>query len=218
MKQATMKRLSSSELDQLGRFLDGSPGAMPLGQAQGFLAAMASTPEMVMPSTWLPMVIGEPDLTSTDAASDAASLVLRLYNQILDDLNAHRPVSPDEEKDLSLWCRGYLAGTALDEHWRADETAVTALFPFAVLSGKFNLVGEEDDDGNIIEDPTPHLERCRAMLPELQLQLHQHWTDWRKEHLVPPGAAARQRTARKVGRNAKCPCGSGRKYKRCCGR
>jgi uncharacterized protein len=214
-----MKRLSPSELEQLGRFLDGSPGAMPLPQARGFLAAMASTPEMIMPSTWLPMVIGEPDLNTPDAASGVALLVVRLYNQILDDLNAQRPVSPDDEEELSLWCRGYLAGTALDDHWLDDKLVLRALTPFAALAGELDLVGEEDNNGNIIEDPTPHLERYRDKLPELQLQLHQHWNDWRREHLVPPGAVpAQRRTARRVGRNEKCPCGSGLKYKRCCGR
>ena len=31
------------------------------------------------------------------------------------------------------------------------------------------------------------------------------------------GSAAPSRSAGKVGRNAPCPCGSGKKYKRCCG-
>ena len=34
---------------------------------------------------------------------------------------------------------------------------------------------------------------------------------------VPPPAAPVQRDAPKVGRNDPCPCGSGRKYKKCCG-
>ena len=35
---------------------------------------------------------------------------------------------------------------------------------------------------------------------------------------VSPGRNARApRASRKIGRNAKCPCGSGKKYKRCCG-
>jgi preprotein translocase subunit SecA len=32
------------------------------------------------------------------------------------------------------------------------------------------------------------------------------------------GAAKRPRTSAKVGRNEQCPCGSGRKYKKCHGR
>ena len=31
------------------------------------------------------------------------------------------------------------------------------------------------------------------------------------------GTAAPQRPARKTGRNDPCPCGSGKKYKKCCG-
>ena len=35
---------------------------------------------------------------------------------------------------------------------------------------------------------------------------------------VAPGrTAVASRAGRKIGRNARCPCGSGRKYKRCCG-
>ena len=34
----------------------------------------------------------------------------------------------------------------------------------------------------------------------------------------PPTRQARRKGANKVGRNSRCPCGSGKKYKRCCGR
>jgi SEC-C motif len=37
------------------------------------------------------------------------------------------------------------------------------------------------------------------------------------EALDAAGPAMRPRRAAKVGRNAACPCGSGRKYKKCCG-
>ena len=32
-----------------------------------------------------------------------------------------------------------------------------------------------------------------------------------------PGTKTEQRQSDKVGRNAPCPCGSGKKYKKCCG-
>lgn len=35
---------------------------------------------------------------------------------------------------------------------------------------------------------------------------------------VDGGRPARARSSKKVGRNDPCPCGSGKKYKRCCGR
>jgi len=55
---------------------------------------------------------------------------------------------------------------------------------------------------------------------------HDHWTTeehekWIKENLpkAEPGAhtVEPRSTAPKVGRNEPCPCGSGKKYKRCCG-
>ena len=42
---------------------------------------------------------------------------------------------------------------------------------------------------------------------------------WRPLEARPsPAERARRKTARAVSRNAPCPCGSGRKYKQCCGR
>ena len=38
------------------------------------------------------------------------------------------------------------------------------------------------------------------------------------EHRGPPPATPQKRDADKVGRNDPCPCGSGKKYKKCCGR
>ncbi len=41
-----------------------------------------------------------------------------------------------------------------------------------------------------------------------------------RERLAPSGGAKRppiQRAAEKIGRNDPCPCGSGKKYKKCCG-
>jgi hypothetical protein len=44
---------------------------------------------------------------------------------------------------------------------------------------------------------------------------------WRKPPIKLPSMPSRSpaaRTRRKVGRNEPCPCGSGKKYKHCCGR
>jgi uncharacterized protein YecA (UPF0149 family) len=85
-------------------------------------------------------------------------------------------------------------------------------FPFAVLADELDLVGEEGADGKIIEDAEPHRSQYRAMLPDFVVRLHEYWAAWRREHTSPP-----VRRPPKVGRNEPCPCGSGRKYKKCCG-
>jgi uncharacterized protein YecA (UPF0149 family) len=85
------------------------------------------------------------------------------------------------------------------------------LFPCAVLAGEVDLVGEEDADGKITEDPTPQLRRCREKLRRTVLEANQYWTAWRRNNAAPIAARSQ-----KIGRNETCPCGSGRKFKKCC--
>jgi preprotein translocase subunit SecA len=45
---------------------------------------------------------------------------------------------------------------------------------------------------------------------------HAHDGDSHEHHHHHHGIAPHVRAARKVGRNDRCPCGSGKKYKKCC--
>jgi hypothetical protein len=85
---------------------------------------------------------------------------------------------------------------------RADEIRV----------GDYYLVGEEDADGKIIEDASGHIRLYRSRLPEIVQELHEYWIAWRRGR-----APISELGSGKVGRNDPCPCGSGRKYKKCCG-
>ncbi len=59
----------------------------------------------------------------------------------------------------------------------------------------------------------PMIQRHHEMFPAI----HGHPSG--RAMLSPPAmpTATRQREGPKVGRNSPCPCGSGRKYKQCCG-
>ncbi len=48
------------------------------------------------------------------------------------------------------------------------------------------------------------------------MRMHAYFLTQRSAYLPESGTFIRRR--KKVGRNAPCPCGSGKKYKRCCGR
>ena len=76
----------------------------------------------------------------------------------------------------------------------------------------FNMNDEEflDFERNVVE---PMIHRHREMFPEMR----------RKGAMArsPTSSAPRIGTEKKypgTGRNERCPCGSGKKYKRCCGR
>ena len=50
------------------------------------------------------------------------------------------------------------------------------------------------------------------------VRLHDFWLERRRQ--TPAGDSPREpvvRSSPKIGRNAPCPCGSGKKYKKCCG-
>jgi preprotein translocase subunit SecA len=79
----------------------------------------------------------------------------------------------------------------------------------------------EDLIGRIKEETVGILYRIQISEPESLEDIQQP----KEQNLVFSGSGEApqkkkpvRRQARKVGRNAPCPCGSGKKYKKCCGR
>ena len=205
--------LSSDERAELSDFLNESEEALVFEEACGFMAAIVSAPTSFRTADWLMHVLGDPPFDSIDQMNHVVGLVMRQYNAIVSDLMAGREVVPPgdhEDGDVILWCSGYLEAAEMDAVWKADENIGQAvLFPVTVLAREFDLVGEDDSDGNVITDATPQLVRCRALLDGLVHDAYGYWTAKRHAQMGPRPA--------KVGRNEPCPCGSGRKYKKCCG-
>ena len=204
-KKSRIQPLTTEEMEQLEQHFSHADAVMPLVQAHGLITAMGSTPSPALgPSAWLPEVLGP---RAED--EELSQLVLRLYNVVVSELNSGEvsiPLEADDET-LGMWCQGYTAGVALDEVWQKDQVARMLVRPMEQLASP-------DDDRD-------HAAGSRQRLPEAVVALHEHWNNWRQQNLVtssvstpvkPP--AARER---KVGRNEKCPCGSGKKYKKCCG-
>lgn len=207
--------LAPGEMKELAGFFAATPGAKPLDWVHGLITAVASAPTMIAPSTWQPVVLGEPAFENMADAQRTLALLLRFYNQVVASLQDEGAEVGPRDMDpavVALWCEGYVAGSRLDPVWRADEQGVFLLVPFAVLSGQFDLTGEEDDTGAIIEDPSAHIEKYRANLRSYVRGIHDVWSDARRE-LVTNRTVRR---AAKIGRNDPCPCGSGQKYKKCC--
>ena len=119
----------------------------------------------------------------------------------------------NHEEAIVDWCAGYLEAARMDADWMNDEYGHLMLFSISVLAGEFDLVGEKAADGSIIEDATEHLKAFRRELPAQILDIHDYWTEWRQAESHSPEPAV----TTKIGRNEPCPCGSGQKYKRCCG-
>ena len=123
--------------------------------------------------------------------------------------------SSDQTLFVDTWCAGFLRGVALQaEAWAAFEDAEPAML--ALLRQH----GAPDNQGRTHLPPEEHA-RIEERLTAFVLAAYAFFVDQRVAETT--GAAVLTglpdtpvRTGDKVGRNDPCPCGSGRKAKRCC--
>ena len=222
--------LTDADIDRLEELLDSDTfqdKAMLLDELQGFLCAVISGPELVPASVWLPIALGEePHYESEDQAEEVLGLVLRFYAQIASDLEQGKMpdliLYPADEEgddyDYAPWADAYLLGSdaatiswveAAGEH---EEELADLLEPLFLLNGSL-----KEDMRASGERWLSEAEEARALaaaedeLPSLVLRIHDFW---RAKTTTPETFV---RDAEKVGRNQACPCGSGRKFKQCCG-
>lgn len=218
--------LSTAELDRLEQLLVSDifhEEAMPLDMLHGLFCAVACAPDLIPPSTWLGVALGDnPAYETAEQAEEILDLVMRFYSQTVLEMDEGAGITlyvfPDDEgeDDLATWCEGFLEGVVLsaadwDEHGEPEEVE-ELLFPFMLVSGRMREAAEEAGD------TVPSLEEEREMrrkaadsIGDSVAAVYSYWLDKRISH--PP---IRHNTA-KVGRNDPCPCGSGKKYKSCHG-
>jgi len=116
----------------------------------------------------------------------------------------------------------YLGETLHPEHradWDPDATAKWAeQSDWTGLEIRATERGGPDDQEGIVEfvalfsengQPKQHIERSR---------FRRHEGRWYYVDGDTPKPQTQRHTGPKVGRNDPCPCGSGKKYKKCCGR
>src|SRR4051794_38416669 len=214
------------DLEALDRFLmsDASPeDCMQLSDLDGFLTGIAIGPELVLPSEWLPAVWGGegPGFDDAEQARTVLGAIMGRYNEILRllaaDPDAYAPLfweGPEGEVIAADWAEGFADAVRFrPEAWRPlleDREACVMLMPILALCG-------DAEGGSPLElDPETDadlLAEAPDLIPACVVGIAAFWKDRRGRPTKGAGRARRP----KVGRNDPCPCGSGRKYKRCCG-
>ena len=218
------------KLDRLDDLLLGMPDeTMILSQLDGYLTGVILSPDPIPAADWLPRVWGPQDdldgplfLDSRDA-KEITGLIMAHFNRLaaqLDDPNhVIVPVfdydsRPGIEDTLwETWMLGFreaihlrfeVWAAALDTRDLALVAAMTTLITLqSIDSGKSELPREEQDN-LILFAPT--------LIPLSVTALNK----WRlKKRQGPPKTPAKPHS--KLGRNDPCPCGSGKKFKKCCG-
>ncbi|ALU88103.1 YecA family protein [Herbaspirillum rubrisubalbicans M1] len=216
--------LNDDELDRLGEFLEeaGSPG-MNIELLDGYFAALICGPEAVLPSEYLPQLLGEePPFENQEEASDILGLIMRHWNTIastlartLEEDMVYLPVLLEDEHGVAHgndWAQGFMHGVhcrlgAWEELLESEEFGEFMLPIFA-------LVHEHDPDPNL-RPPAITPDKRDAVLQAMIVSVTHIY-----RYFVPHRRSAVRMTSRRAGpkisRNDPCPCGSGRKYKYCC--
>ena len=226
------------ELDRLHELLCAIPAerdAMTIAEVDGYVAALIVCPDMIMPSEWLPGIWGE-DHAFADTAEAEATIgaVMGHYNRIALEL-AEAPedyapvleIAPNGGETLwEPWIDGFeqamrLRPDAWEEIALSDDEEASASISMIVALNDFYYGRAE-----LTEEAEDELDRVApGLIPEFVRNLNA-WTKSRGGGNpvrglgeIPPQFRSDDLRAfgRKVGRNEPCPCGSGRKYKRCCG-
>ncbi len=227
--KAGKEPLSDDELDQLATFLDGirNPRAMSVEELDGFFCALVAGPETVMPSEYLNEVWGgelpdENAFESDEQATALLGLMMRHWNAIAAEFEAEGMYGPlyDEADERGVpgrrWARGFMRGVAMRRQGWAplitDENE-GHLLTIAMVAGD---IDPDFPTEPLTKDKTSEL---RIWMATGAARAYRHFA---AERRASARAQREEKTVRraepKVGRNEPCPCGSGKKYKLCCGR
>jgi len=226
--------LTDAELERLSALLErlGNEPSMNVEQLDGFFAALICGPVNVPPSEYLPVILGDDMVPGNTfnvqpVLQDFLSLIMRHWNVIADTLNSGEvflPLLLEDENGITRandWATGFLRGMDFDkEQWAAllaDEEHGGWLVPI------FALANEHSPDPAMrpYKEPVSAERREKLIVGaaagvtgiyryfEAQRLLEEHFSgNITTFHRITP----------KIGRNDPCPCGSGKKFKQCCGR
>ena len=216
-------------------------GAMTYEETAGFLFAIVACPELVMPSQWTDIVQGDAEFDDVAEAEAVMHARMALMNWVSDCIWQEEPAIPEDcrpgpdpievletDNPFSRWSCGFTTGHQwLEEPWSeaiaedSEEGSAlgSALVVLTFFSGRELaevIVAEAGSEVGSVD------EAAELFHPMIEAAIHDYAAIGLEYRRTPasPSPQRRREPARsqKVGRNQPCPCGSGKKYKKCCGR
>lgn len=188
-----------------------------ISELDGFFAAIVSGPDAALPSQWLPALWGgedkQPAWESQQELERFVGLLITAMNnastvlmQRPETYSAQFEVSSVDENITVVeeWCTGYMRGVAMGNWPELPDEIDTRLYAIA-LHGL-------DENNEVLDSMTlaEHQQTVADIEPAAR-KLHAYWLAQRT-----PSQPPQPLRSEKTGRNAPCPCGSGKKYKQCC--
>lgn len=236
----TQPLFTLSQAEQLRHFLaapERPAGTLSYAELAGFLFAICCSPEMVSPSNWLPLVFGDKDAgyQNLEQAQQILATIMALYNHINEGVQNKQPALPPQcearraipsnlepDAPISQWARGFGMGhDYLSELWDAytpedlNEDMGACMMVLTFFASR-DLAQAYQEQIQATDKPLEEL--AAHMLEIFPEALHRYAllglsiADILQRRQAPEPARSI-----KIGRNDPCPCGSGKKYKHCCG-
>jgi uncharacterized protein len=212
-------------------------GTMTYPQLAGFLFSMANAPELIPPSEWLTIVFNDQDARyeTRSEAAEVTQAMMALYNNCVRgrvkgkvslppgcEIRSRPLDNLGDDAPLSQWARGFMAGHTylediwndytpdeLDEEFGAILMALT-FFASPALADAYHKEGKGKTSLEQLADTVV------MIFPDALIEYaHLGWSIFqarREAGDLRQGPSDGQ----KIGRNDSCPCGSGKKFKKCC--
>lgn len=227
--------LTKAEQDKLQQILltsTTSNETMLLDNLNGYLTAIAIGPTTLSFDLWFSRIWGPneedmPNFASQDEAQYIFNLIMRYFNSIIASLE-HDPdsfepvfdsfISPEGEKcfDGEMWAYGFIEGVNLcQQDWQPlieDPEGKDAFLPIFLL-GSDEISPEQEK----LVETRMQTAALTKYIPESIAFIYRFWQPYRLAMLERTVAKQARRDGVKVGRNDPCSCGSGKKFKKCCG-
>ena len=206
-------------------------------QLAGFLFSLGNGPELIPPSEWIPLVFNDQEALyeTKDEAERVLEAMLALYNDCIRERTGGtvslppgceiRPWPMDNlsaDAPLSQWAQGFGIGyDYLAEVWNEytpdelDEDLGTLLMTLTFFtSPKLAEAYHQETNG------TRSLEQLAQSVIEIfpdAMREYAHLGRAIYQARLETGDLDRAPSGHtKIGRNDPCPCGSGKKFKKCC--
>ena len=212
-------------------------GTLSYHELQGFLFTVVSAPELIPPSDWLPIIFGDEEagFASPDEAQEILGQIMVLYNTptaaVLDPptlLPVDCPLRDDvlanfeDEAPIAHWSRGFLRGHQwLEELWEEtvpeelDDELGSVLMTLSFFSSREIAEAFHSESGG--EQSFEAMATAIHSVLPMAVAQYAHMGRSIAEVLAEHDANTESTHNAKVGRNEPCPCGSGKKFKKCCG-
>jgi len=187
-------------------------------ELDGYFAALACAPHTIMPSNWVPGIWGgeqhSPEWEEVKDYQAFAETTMVFYNHVMDAMydDSYEAMYMERDVDGSIytivdeWCEGFLRGVNL---WGAMSPADSI-----VMENTLEIVRlfatEQGYERCKKLDANEIAFNQKAIEPAVR-ELYRYFLAQRKQQGQPI-----MRHEPKTGRNDPCPCGSSKKYKKCC--